>query len=60
MYEDCWDKDRWFAYQFLNGANPVSIKRCDAKPDKFPVNNNDVKASLDRGRTLKQEIKVSM
>ena len=59
VYESCWDQDRWFAYQFLNSSNPVSITRCDAIPSKFPVTDNDVKAFLDRGNTLQQEIKVS-
>ncbi|XP_046861552.1 allene oxide synthase-lipoxygenase protein-like [Xenia sp. Carnegie-2017] len=57
VYESYWDQDRWFAYQFLNSANPVSITRCDAIPKKFPVTDNDVKAFLDRGKSLKKEIK---
>nr|ABW76418.1 allene oxide synthase/8R-lipoxygenase fusion protein [Gersemia fruticosa] len=54
---DKWSDDRWFGYQFLNGANPVSLVRCDALPDNFPVTNDDVKASLESGKTLQEEIK---
>ena len=57
---DRWSEDRWFAYKFLNGANPVALVRCESLPENFPVTNNDVKASLDSGKTLEQEMKVSL
>ncbi len=56
---DRWNKDRWFGYRFLNGANPVALVRCDSLPENFPVTNDDVKASIDRGNSLEQEIKVT-
>ena len=57
---DRWNEDRWFGYQFLNGANPVTLTRCDALPSNFPVTNEDVNASLDRGKNLDEEIKVGV
>jgi hypothetical protein len=56
---DRWNQDRWFGYRFLNAANPVVVVRCDALPENFPVTNDDVKASLDRGKTLEEEMKVT-
>ena len=53
-----WKEDRWFGYRFLNGANPVTLTRCDSLPSNFPVNNDHVNASLDRGKNLNEEIKV--
>ena len=53
-----WHQDRWFAYQFLNGVNPVLITRCDSLPENFPVTHDLVKASLDRGESLEKEINV--
>ncbi|XP_028395809.1 allene oxide synthase-lipoxygenase protein [Dendronephthya gigantea] len=54
---DKWSEDRWFGYRFLNGANPMTLIRCDALPENFPVTNDDVKASLDRGKSLEDEMK---
>jgi hypothetical protein len=56
---DKWVEDRWFGYQFLNGANPATLVRCDVLPKNFPVTNDDVNASMDRGKNLQEEIKVS-
>jgi hypothetical protein len=57
---DRWSEDRWFGYRFLNGANSVALVRCDSLPEKFPVTNDDVKSSLDRGKNLEQEMKVTV
>ncbi len=46
---DRWSEDRWFGYRFLNEANLVALVRCDSLPENFPVTNDDVKSSLDRG-----------
>ncbi|XP_030604396.1 hydroperoxide isomerase ALOXE3-like [Archocentrus centrarchus] len=37
-----WKEDDFFGYQYLNGTNPILIRRCEALPDKFPVTNKMV------------------
>ena len=53
-----WTTDVEFGRQMLNGVNPVVIKRCTKLPDNFPVTNDMVKGSLNRGKTLSEEIEV--
>lgn len=53
-----WNTDYMFGYQFLNGCNPVMIKKCEKLPDKFPVTHEMVEGSLQRGYTLQEELKV--
>nr|XP_055053966.1 polyunsaturated fatty acid 5-lipoxygenase-like [Misgurnus anguillicaudatus] len=53
-----WNTDDMFGYQFLNGCNPVMIRKCVELPDKFPVTHEMVKGSLQRGLTLQEEIKA--
>ncbi|KAL1276672.1 hypothetical protein QQF64_036295 [Cirrhinus molitorella] len=53
-----WNKDEMFGYQFLNGCNPVMIKKCMQLPDKFPVTHEMVKGSLKRGHTLQEELQA--
>ena len=53
-----WKEDFMFGYQFLNGCNPVMIKKCTKLPDKLPVTHEMVSVSLERGLTLEEEIKV--
>ncbi|KAL7854288.1 hypothetical protein AOLI_G00211320 [Acnodon oligacanthus] len=50
-----WDSDEFFGYQFLNGPNPMLIKRCSELPDNFPVTDDMVKSSLG-GSCLKREL----
>ncbi|XP_073695195.1 polyunsaturated fatty acid 5-lipoxygenase-like [Garra rufa] len=53
-----WNKDYLFGYQFLNGPNPVMIRKCMNLPDKFAVTHGMVKGSLERGLTLQEELKA--
>ncbi|XP_056329877.1 polyunsaturated fatty acid 5-lipoxygenase-like isoform X2 [Danio aesculapii] len=53
-----WNEDIVFGYQFLNGCNPVMIKKCTKLPDKFVVTQEMVKNSLDRGTTLQEELQA--
>ncbi|KAL7889443.1 hypothetical protein AOLI_G00017010 [Acnodon oligacanthus] len=40
-----WMTDTFFGYQFLNGSNPMMIKRCSKLPKNFPV-TNDMKGKI--------------
>ncbi|KAF6731490.1 Arachidonate 5-lipoxygenase [Oryzias melastigma] len=53
-----WKEDFMFGYQFLNGCNPVLIRKCHKLPDKFPVTNEMVSVSLERELTLEQEMEA--
>ncbi|XP_073779153.1 arachidonate 5-lipoxygenase b, tandem duplicate 3 isoform X1 [Danio rerio] len=53
-----WTEDAVFGYQFLNGSNPVMIKKCRKLPDKFVVTQEMVEDSLDRGTTLQEELQA--
>ncbi|CAG6017152.1 polyunsaturated fatty acid 5-lipoxygenase [Menidia menidia] len=53
-----WKEDFMFGYQFLNGCNPVVIQKCTKLPDKFPVTDEMVSVSLERGLSLEQEIEA--
>ncbi|KFV82850.1 Arachidonate 5-lipoxygenase, partial [Struthio camelus australis] len=53
-----WKEDFMFGYQFLNGCNPVLIRRCTEIPKKFPVTTAMVECSLERNLTLEEEVKV--
>ncbi|XP_009981482.1 PREDICTED: arachidonate 5-lipoxygenase-like, partial [Tauraco erythrolophus] len=52
-----WKEDFMFGYQFLNGCNPVLIRRCTEIPKKFPVTMDMVECSLERNLTLEEEVK---
>ncbi|XP_073233506.1 allene oxide synthase-lipoxygenase protein-like isoform X2 [Porites lutea] len=51
---DHWRDDRFFGYQFLNGCNPDSIKRCTQLPTNFPVTQQLIGNLLDTGDTLEK------
>lgn len=53
-----WQEDLMFGYQFLNGCNPVLIRRCTKLPKKLPVTTEMVECSLERQLTLQQEVEV--
>ena len=55
-----WMTDVEFGRQILNGVNPVVIERCTALPHNFPVTTSMVRASLNRGMTLEEEMKVNI
>ncbi|XP_066549511.1 polyunsaturated fatty acid 5-lipoxygenase [Amia ocellicauda] len=52
-----WQEDFMLGYQFLNGCNPVMIKKCTELPKKFPVTHEMVEFCLERNLTLEEEIK---
>uniref|UniRef100_A0A8D0D8M0 PLAT domain-containing protein n=1 Tax=Sander lucioperca TaxID=283035 RepID=A0A8D0D8M0_SANLU len=37
-----WKEDAFFGYQYLNGLNPMLIRRCSALPDNFAVTDDMV------------------
>ncbi|XP_037620549.1 polyunsaturated fatty acid lipoxygenase ALOX15B-like [Sebastes umbrosus] len=41
-----WKEDAFFGYQYLNGVNPMLIRRCSALPENFPVTDDAVSLSL--------------
>ena len=55
-----WVSDEEFGRQMLNGVNPIVISRCTKLPHNFPVMEEMVKGSLNRGLTLKEEMQVSL
>ncbi|KAM7010195.1 arachidonate 12-lipoxygenase, 12R-type-like [Tautogolabrus adspersus] len=37
-----WREDAFFGYQYLNGVNPILIRRCSVLPENFPVTDSMV------------------
>lgn len=54
-----WQEDRFYGFQFLNGCNPESIKRCTKLPSNFPVTQELVGNLLDEGDTLMEAMEVT-
>uniref|UniRef100_A0A8C9ZZQ7 Lipoxygenase domain-containing protein n=1 Tax=Sander lucioperca TaxID=283035 RepID=A0A8C9ZZQ7_SANLU len=50
-----WKEDAFFGYQYLNGLNPMLIRRCSALPDNFAVTDDMV--SLHGQGSLRNEMK---
>lgn len=53
-----WQEDAFFGYQFLNGLNPVLIRRCRYLPENFPVTDAMVAPVLGPGTSLQAELEV--
>ncbi|XP_063807651.1 hydroperoxide isomerase ALOXE3-like [Pseudophryne corroboree] len=51
-----WKEDYFFGSQYLNGVNPVIIKKCSKIPENFPVGDNMVAASLGTTTSLQKEV----
>ncbi|XP_004684683.1 PREDICTED: arachidonate 15-lipoxygenase B isoform X1 [Condylura cristata] len=51
-----WQEDAFFASQFLNGLNPVLIRRCHCLPKNFPVTDAMVAPVLGPGTCLQAEL----
>ncbi|GAB1296282.1 Polyunsaturated fatty acid lipoxygenase ALOX8 [Apodemus speciosus] len=51
-----WQEDAFFASQFLNGINPVLIRRCRSLPKNFPVTDEMVAPVLGPGTSLQAEL----
>ncbi|XP_070712351.1 arachidonate 12-lipoxygenase, 12R-type-like [Pempheris klunzingeri] len=49
-----WRDDAFFGYQYLNGVNPLMIRRCTALPSNFPVTDDMV--FLRGGKCLTEEM----
>lgn len=49
---DHWREDCFFGYQFMNGCNPDTLKRCTELPSNFPVTQDLIGNLLDTGDTL--------
>ncbi|XP_067303814.1 polyunsaturated fatty acid 5-lipoxygenase-like [Pseudorasbora parva] len=53
-----WNKDYMFGYQFLNGCNPVMIRKCEDLPENFPVTDEMVEDFLKTDVTLQEELEA--
>ncbi|XP_041090392.1 polyunsaturated fatty acid lipoxygenase ALOX15B-like [Polyodon spathula] len=51
-----WEEDVFFGFQFLNGFNPIMIKKCKEIPSNFPVTDNMVSPFLEQSSSLQNEV----
>ncbi|KAM4045598.1 polyunsaturated fatty acid lipoxygenase ALOX15B-like [Anomaloglossus baeobatrachus] len=51
-----WNEDSFFGYQFMNGVNPMLIKKCIKLPENFPVSSSMVASSLGSSTDLDKEL----
>ncbi|KAM4688537.1 hydroperoxide isomerase ALOXE3-like isoform 2-T2 [Discoglossus pictus] len=56
LVSQMWKEDTFFGYQFLNGTNPLMIKKCFKIPDNFPVDDDMVASSMGTSTNLQKEI----
>ncbi|XP_053274271.1 polyunsaturated fatty acid lipoxygenase ALOX15B [Pleuronectes platessa] len=40
--QEQWQEDAFFAWQYLNGVNPIMIRCCEGLPENFPVTDDMV------------------
>nr|XP_057902035.1 arachidonate 12-lipoxygenase, 12R-type-like [Doryrhamphus excisus] len=52
--QEHWKEDHIFGYQYLNGVNPILIRRCKSLPPNFPVTNDMV--AIPEGSNLSKEL----
>ncbi|XP_075054032.1 hydroperoxide isomerase ALOXE3-like [Mixophyes fleayi] len=53
---EIWKEDHFFGSQYLNGINPMLIRKCFKIPDNFPVSDGMVAASLGTSTNLHKEL----
>ncbi|XP_061765252.1 hydroperoxide isomerase ALOXE3-like [Nerophis ophidion] len=53
--QEHWKEDDFFGYQYLNGVNPILIRRCKTLPPNFPVTDDMV--CIPAGSDLSNELK---
>uniref|UniRef100_A0A8C7I6L0 Hydroperoxide isomerase ALOXE3-like n=1 Tax=Oncorhynchus kisutch TaxID=8019 RepID=A0A8C7I6L0_ONCKI len=54
--QEHWKEDEFFGYQYLNGCNPMLIRRCSELPANFPITEDLVKPSLRVSSSLLREL----